>query len=48
MPLGGKTDEVDDWGTWRLFELAETVARRSLRRIRTQPDRTGRMALCDM
>ena len=41
---GGKPEEVDDCGGCK-FVLAETVARRSLRRIRTQLDSTGKIAL---
>ena len=41
---GGKTEDVDDCGGC-IFELAETVAKRSLRRTRIQLDITGRTEL---
>lgn len=47
MPAGGKTEDVEDCGACILaLELAETVASSSLSNMSTQPESTGKMALC--
>ena len=47
MPVGGKTDDVEDCGACMLaLELADTVASSSLSKMSTQPESTGKMALC--
>lgn len=42
---GGKTEDVDDWGGCVLV-VADTVARSSLSRTSTHPEKNGRIALC--
>ena len=43
---GGNADEVVDAGGW-LVVPAETVASKSFNNTSTQPERTGRTALCE-
>ena len=42
---GGKTDDVDDWGTCCCPVPADTVASRSFSKTSTHPDRTGNTEL---
>ena len=44
---GGNTDEVEECGGGAP-DPAETVANKSFRRTRTQPERTGRTEFCEI